>query len=301
MSRSIRSILHMVSPLKHMSPFDVNMAVDAGFDAVVPYTNVTLEEVRGLVQDAMFSRGPGDGARTGVFIAGKKADLALDMLQAAKDAFVPPFAINVFADPAGSFTTGAALVAVVGKTLRDKHGTSLKGKRVVIFGGTGVVAYCAAVLAAGEGAHVTLAGHDGTERVTAIAAGMRQRFEVAVEAVDGSTAEARGAALRGADVALSAGPAGMPIVTAAQLAATPTLALVADVNAVPPAGIEGVAASDNGKPIATGQAVAIGALTIGNVKYKTESGLFRRMLATQKPIRLDFRDAYALAVEIAGS
>ena len=30
-----KHILHMVTPLKHMSPFDVNMAVDAGFDAVL--------------------------------------------------------------------------------------------------------------------------------------------------------------------------------------------------------------------------------------------------------------------------
>ena len=53
-----KHILHMVTPLKHISPFDVNMAVDAGFDAVTPYTNTTLEEVTGLVQDAIFSRPP---------------------------------------------------------------------------------------------------------------------------------------------------------------------------------------------------------------------------------------------------
>ena len=31
-----KNILHMVTPLKHISPFDVNMAVDAGFDASSP-------------------------------------------------------------------------------------------------------------------------------------------------------------------------------------------------------------------------------------------------------------------------
>jgi hypothetical protein len=55
-------ILHMITPLKHMSPFDVNMALDAGFDAAIPYTNVTIEDVAGLVQDAIFSRGP-DGVK----------------------------------------------------------------------------------------------------------------------------------------------------------------------------------------------------------------------------------------------
>ena len=106
-----KNILHMVTPLKHMSPFDVNMAVDAGYDAVIPYTNVTLDEVTGLVQDAIFSRPPKIGVRTGMFIAGKNASLALDMMERAKKAMVPPFVISFFADPAGSFTTAAAMVA----------------------------------------------------------------------------------------------------------------------------------------------------------------------------------------------
>ena len=48
-----KHILHMLTPLPQMSPFDVNMALDAGFDAVIPYTGVTLAEVTGLVQDAI--------------------------------------------------------------------------------------------------------------------------------------------------------------------------------------------------------------------------------------------------------
>ena len=66
-----KHILHMLTPLKHMSPFDVNMALDAGFDAVVPYVGVHLAEVTGLVQDAIFSRPPDAGVDTGIFIAGK--------------------------------------------------------------------------------------------------------------------------------------------------------------------------------------------------------------------------------------
>src|SRR5215211_7891133 len=125
-----KNILHMVTPLKHMSPFDVNMALDAGYDAVVPYTNVTIEEVTGLVQDAIFSRSPKIGARTAMFFAGKNAILALDMLAAAKKALVPPFAISLFADPAGSFTTAAAMVACAEKVLRDKKQRTLKGLKV---------------------------------------------------------------------------------------------------------------------------------------------------------------------------
>src|SRR5450759_3773469 len=87
-----KHILHMLTPLKHMSPFDVNMALDAGYDAVVPYTQVTLSEVQGLVQDAMFSRPPKTGTKTAVFFAGKQAIPALDMLEAARKALVPPAA-----------------------------------------------------------------------------------------------------------------------------------------------------------------------------------------------------------------
>ncbi len=52
-----RSILHMLDPMPHNSPFDINMAMDAGFDVLMPYSNVKLESVHGLVQDAIFSRG----------------------------------------------------------------------------------------------------------------------------------------------------------------------------------------------------------------------------------------------------
>ena len=68
-----KNILHMMTPLAHMSPFDVNMALDAGYDATASYTNVSLDEITGLVQDAMFSRSPRDATRTGVFIGGKDA------------------------------------------------------------------------------------------------------------------------------------------------------------------------------------------------------------------------------------
>ena len=92
-------ILHMLAPQKHMSPFDVNMAADAGYKVIVPYINVELDEVTGLIQDAIFSRPPNYGVRTGFFMGGKDAILALDMLDAAKKAMVPPFECSIFADP----------------------------------------------------------------------------------------------------------------------------------------------------------------------------------------------------------
>src|SRR4051794_31124326 len=200
-----KNILHMVTPLKHMSPFDVNMAADAGYDVVFPYVDVKLDEITGLVQDAIFSRPPKVGARTAMFIAGRNATLALDMLAKAKKALVPPFGISFFADPNGSFTTAAAMVACVEKTLKEKKNLALKGRKVAVFGATGVVGYSAAVIAALEGADVNLVGYDGIKRVSDAAAEIKARFEVEVRSADGSDDAKKAAILADTEIALCAG------------------------------------------------------------------------------------------------
>jgi methylene-tetrahydromethanopterin dehydrogenase len=293
-------ILHMLSPLRHVSPFDVNMALDAGFDAVVPYINVEEREVKGLVQDAIFSRGPKGVKRTAVFIGGKNAILALDMLEEARHAMVPPFAVSVLADPAGSFTTAAAMVACVERTLKAKFGGALRERRTMVFGATGVVGFSAAVIAAQEGARVTLVGYDGTRRVKDLAANARARFDVELEYADGSSDALKVEAIRDAHIVLCAAAAGVQVLGSAQLQQARALQVAADVNAVPPAGVEGVGVQDDGASLAGTGAVGIGALAIGNVKYKVEAGLFRRMIETPKALYLDFRDAYSLARELIG-
>ena len=295
---SMPRILHMVTPLKHMSPFDVNMSLDAGFDAAIPYINVTIDDVKGLVQDAIFSRSPDGVKRTGMFIAGKRAVEALDTMQRAKESMVPPFEMSVFADPAGSFTTAAAMVACAMKALKEKFSTDLKGKSVVIYGGTGVVGFASAVISALEGAKVTLVGYDGPERVRKFAEDINSRFNIDVGYADGSTEAQKTELVRGADVVFSAGPAGRQLLSAAQVKQAKNLKVVTDVNAVPPAGVEGVEVNDKSKPIPGTNAVAIGALAVGNVKYKTEAGLFKQMIDSDKPVYLDFRDAYTLAKKI---
>ncbi|MGB3416400.1 MAG: NAD(P)-dependent methylenetetrahydromethanopterin dehydrogenase [Mesorhizobium sp.] len=293
-----KNILHMLTPLRQMSPFDVNMALDAGFDAVVPYVGVEASEITGLVQDAIFSRPPDAGPSTGVFLAGKDALLALDMLETAKKAMVPPFQLSVFADPAGSFTTAAAMVAKVEKALQNHFQRSLKDTRVAVFGGTGVVGFCTAVIAAREGARVTLAGHDGKERVARIAAGIEQRFKVKVAAADGSSDAAKREIVEANDVVLACAKAGVQVLSARQLAGSGLL-VAADVNAVPPAGVEGLAVNANATPLDATKGVGIGALAIGNVKYKVQAGLFRKMIESEKTVTFDFQDAFSLAREIA--
>jgi methylene-tetrahydromethanopterin dehydrogenase len=292
-------ILHMITPLKHMSPFDVNMALDAGFDTAIPYTSVTLDDVTGLVQDAIFSRGPEGVKRTGMFIGGKRAIEALDMMKRAKAAMVPPFEISVFADPAGSFTTAAAMVACVKVALKEKFSTELTGKRIAIFGGTGVVGFASGVIAAIDGAHATLIGYDGPDRVRKLAEEANARFSVNIGYADGSTEEQKEELVRGADIIFAAGPAGKRLITLDQMKQAKHLPVVTDVNAVPPSGVEGVGVNDNATPIPGVNAVGIGALAVGNIKYKTEAGLFKEMIETEKPIYLDFREAYTLAQKLA--
>ena len=294
-----KAILHMLSTLKHMSPFDVNMAIDAGFDVTVPYTNVTLDEVTALVQDAMFSRAPSACLRTGIFFAGRDAVLALDMLEEAKKALLKPFEVSLFADPYGSFTTAGAMVACVEKVLREKKQRDLKGSKIVIYGATGVVGYCSAVIAALEGAEVTVAGYSGLERVSKLAEEMGQRFNIKVTPADGSSSDQVRALLLQHEIALCAARAGVQVLSKSDLEAAKNLLIAADVNAVPPLGVEGCGLHDMGVTISSHGALGIGALAIGNVKYGTESGLFKQMVTAEKPLCLDFCHAFALARQLA--
>lgn len=290
----IAPILHIVSPLHHVSPFDVNMAVDAGYATILPYSGVKLEEMVDLTQDMMFSRPPSHAAQTGLFIGGKDAGLALDMAKEARSALFPPFQISIFVDPAGSFTTAAAMIAEVEKKLKAKRPDGLKGAIVQVYGATGVVGGIAGVIAAQAGADVTLVSHRDVETVQLKAADFRVRFGVELKAASARTDEEKRALLPQADVVLACGKAGVQILTAEHLGAAERLAVAADVNAVPPSGIAGVEAQDDGKPFA-GQAVGIGALTIGHLKYRVQHELLKRMRSTTSALTIGFEDAFSLA------
>ena len=288
-------ILHMLSPQKHMSPFDVNMAADAGYKVIVPYINVTQEEVTALVQDAIFSRPPQDGVRTGFFIGGKDALLALDMLDVAKKAMVPPFQVSVFADPAGSFTTAAAMVACVERVLKNKFGRTLKGAKIAVFGATGVVGFASSIIAALEGAQVQLVAHRGVDRVIKSAAISKERFGVDLLPVNGESDEQKREIIANAEIIFAAAAAGVRVVSAEHKMLAKNLLIAADVNAVPPPGVDGMDLFMDGAPLPGCQALGIGPLAIGDIKYKTESGLFKRMIASKEPLHLDFRDAFQFA------
>jgi methylene-tetrahydromethanopterin dehydrogenase len=290
-------ILHMLTPSRNVSPFDVNMAYDAGYDAVVPYTDVTLDQIQALTQDAIFSRGPSGIKRTGIFIGGREIGMAADMLDAARNAMVPPFELSVFADPSGAFTTAAALVACAEAQLKQKFQTDLKDKNVLVLGGTGPVGAAAAVLASGAGAKVMIASHSSGNRARMTSEVCNARYGAATRPVEAGSSQQKEALIETVEVVLATAKAGIQVLSGRELAMAKRLLVVGDVNAVPPAGIEGVGVMDKGAPLeaSSGQAVGIGALAVGDLKYRVQRGLFEAMLDTQKPIYLDFRDAFALA------
>ena len=290
-----KSILHFVTPLKHVSPFDVNMATDAGFDVIAPYTDVDLKEVAGLVQDAIFSRAPQDGRHTALLIGGRDPLLALDMLEAATRAMVPPhFTISVMADPSGAFTTAAGMVAVIEHHLGGS-GRTLEGLQVAVFGGTGPVGRIAALIAARAGAKVTLVGYDGLQRVTATCDQFGERFGVAMRPADGSDDARKQAIVESAEILLAAGRAGTEILSSGLMARATRLIAALDVNAVPPSGIAGIDAFANGSPLPGTAAVGFGALAVGNVKFETEHELLAAMrdAAPRRVIGVD--EAFATA------
>lgn len=288
-------ILHFLSTQAFASPFDVNMAVDAGFKVVIPHTNAGLEHTTGLVQDAIFSRPVEAGCRTGLFIGGKDSLLALDMLAAAQAALVPPFQLSAFADPGGSFTTAAAMVALVEDTFRARTGRTLEGANVVVFGATGVVGFASSIIAAQCGANVTMTSHIGVDALEPFVRAGRERFGVALQSMAAARGSDKVDVLADADVALCAAAAGVRVLTEDQLDASHSLSVVADVNAVPPSGIEGVQLFDRGRLLDGSNIASVGPLAIGDIKYKTQAALFRSMLSSRDTLMLDFTHAFAKA------
>ncbi len=293
-----QKMLYILNPGDNISPFDVSMAADAGFNHIIPFPHVQPENVIGMVQDAIFARPPKRFNDTCMFIGGRDVHLAADMFEHAKKAMVGPFQVGVFADPNGAYTTSASVLALIQKSLEDRHKTSLKGKKVAIFG-TGPVGLCTAVLAAKEGATTLLCAltADDDEHV---AERFCDRYQVSVEWVTALTSEEKIAALNDVDVVICVAKAGVRILEQKELDSVSNLLVVADTNAVPPSGVIGVDMQDLNTPIeyAGGTFSGIGPLAIGNIKSQTELGLFKYVQESEKAALIDFPEAYDFSLSI---
>lgn len=292
------SILHLLTSAKNVSPFDVNMAYDAGYDKIMPYTNVALSEVAGLSQDAIFSRSLSGVKREAIFIGGRDIDIAVQMLDTAKQAMFAPFECSIFADPSGAFTTAAAMIAKVECHLKKKFNEDLMGKILTVFGATGPVGACAAIIAAQQGAIVQLAAHRSIAEASEKVDIWNLKYQINIQVVDGTSEAAKQKILANSDIVICAAAAGVQVISQAYLQSAKQLKVLADVNAVPPLGVQGVAVDSDGLPIENSRAYGIGALAIGQLKYRTQHQLLKQMLAAEKPQVLDFMSAFKLAREL---
>ena len=270
--------------------FDNVVAYDGGADHVTAYGGVSAATVGGLVEGAIFTRGPKDKKNTALFIGGGNMPAGQALLDAVRGKFFGNFRVSVMFDCNGSNTTAAAAVAWLA------HGRSLRSKRAVVLAGTGPVGQRAAALLASEGATVAITGRK-LDVVAAAAASIKSRFGVEVEPLAAATLEERGRAIDGAQVVLATGAAGITLLQAAEWQAHPALELIADANASPPAGIEGIAAADRG--VERHGKIVFGALGFGALKLALHRACIAQLF-TRNDLLLDAEEIYALAKDMVG-
>ncbi len=282
---------------KKASPFDICMAYDAGYNAVIPYENVTPEDGKRIVQDAIFSRGPKAVKHTCFFIGGKNAEKAEEVFEVVKDAMFPPFKTSIIVDPGGAYTTAAAMVAKVEDALVSHKLGDIKDKTCAVLG-TGAVGQIAAVLLAKLGCTVMIASlnpnrTDGKEYAESIARLLSSRYGVKVKGVFAPTGAEKLEILKKADVIFCAGTRGVRVIEKEALKELKLVKVLVDINAIPPFGVEGIKLKDDMKEIAPG-IFAIGALTVGDLKHKLEKEILRESRTNGKEIY-----NYNLALQLA--
>jgi methylene-tetrahydromethanopterin dehydrogenase len=269
------------------SPFDICMAYDAGYNAVIPYENIIPEDVKSIVLDALLSRGPKAVKHTCFLIGGKNAERAEQVFEAMKDAMFPPFKASIIVDPAGAYTTAAAMVAKAEYALETSKLGELKTKTVAILG-TGSVGQIAAVLLAKMGCNVTIASInpkrvDGKEHAEGIAKLLAKDHGVQVEGIFAPTPASKIEIIKKADVVMCAGVMGVRIIDKEMLNEVKTMKVLIDINAVPPFGVEGIELKDDMREMLPG-IFTIGALTVGDLKHKLEKEILRDALANGKDV-----------------
>ena len=264
----MRKLLLQLDSSPHPSVFDRVVAYDGGADEVMSYGGVTVDAVRDLVHGAIFTRGPKDLRHTAIFIGGTDMAQGERLLAAVRAAFFGPFTVSVMLDSNGSNTTAVAAVA---KLLSVTGGAA--GQRAVITAGTGPVGIRAAGLLAKAGADVTITTRGPLN--APLLEGIRQRFGGSVREVLMPDSSHAASVLDGATMVLNAGPAGVRLVPREAWAGRAGLRAAADLNAVPPLGIDGIEVTDNA--VEREGITVFGALGVGKLKMKIHQACIARL------------------------
>jgi methylenetetrahydrofolate/methylenetetrahydromethanopterin dehydrogenase (NADP+) len=285
----MKKLLFLLDTDPFTSVFDTVVAYDGGADRVAGYAGVTPDNVGPLVDGTIFTRGGKDKQNTAIFVGGGDMTKGEALFAAVQKKFFGPFRVSAMLDSNGSNTTAAAGVALLAKAEK------LKGKKAVVLAGTGPVGMRAAAFFGQEGADVAITSRQQA-RADKAAKAIEQRFGVKVKPVEAVDDAARAKAVKDADIVFAAGAIGVQLLKAADWQDNPKIELLADVNAQPPLGIEGVEATDKAKDRAG--KLAFGALGIGGLKLKLHRGCIGKLFESSDGV-LDAEQIYALAKEMA--
>lgn len=281
----MRKILIQLDTDKHASSFDRVVAVDAGVDEVFAYHGVTVEDVEALVHGAIFTRKQQDLSHTAIFVGGRNVTHAEELLAAVQKAFFGPFRVSVLLDASGANTTAAAAV------LAARAHLNLAETSALVLAGTGPVGQRVAYLLAREGAAVWL-GSRTIERARDAADRIKESIENArvFPIAMANDHELRDHPER-FKLVVAAGAAGTRLLHRAQLEAQSSLAVLIDLNAVPPSGIEGVGPTDFARE--EGGRFHYGAIGVGGMKMKIHRAAVARLF-TANNLVLDAAQVYDL-------
>ena len=282
-----RKLLIQLDSDPQPSVFDQVVAYDAGADVVLAYGGVTPEMVRDKVHGAIFTRGPKDLHCTAIFIGGSNVGLGERLLAEVRKQMLPQFGlrVSVLLDANGANTTAAAAVRAAARNLE------LGSIKALVLGGTGPVGQRAALLLARQGAHVRL-GSRQAAKAAAVAENICIKIPNAkLEPVAADPSGDLASALADCTLVIAAGAAGVLLLPRAVRQASRTLRVMIDLNAVPPAGIEGVGIADKGTE--RDGVLAYGAIGVGDLKMKIHKAAMARLFERNDQV-LDAEEVYAL-------
>ena len=122
----MKKILIQLDTDQHPSAFDAIAAYDADVDVVLGFGAITADNLAGIVQGAIFPRGPDGLANTAFWVGGSKVRDGEAVFAAAQKLFFKPFNASIMLDSDGSNTTAAAAVALV------RGAVTLKGTKAAM-------------------------------------------------------------------------------------------------------------------------------------------------------------------------
>ena len=273
------------------SVFDRVVAVDAGVMQLFSYGGVTPQNAVPLVHGCIFTRGPKDLHRTAIFVGGSDVTAGEAVMVEVKTALIPQYglSVSVMLDSNGSNTTAAAAVRAAGRHI------DLSSARSLVLGGTGPVGQRVARLLAKQGGLVRI-GSRQRDRAEATCRAIREHVPGAqVEAVAVGTSSDGPRALAGCNLVVAAGAAGALLLPKKVRETARELRVAIDLNAVPPAGIEGVDVADRGKE--RDDIVCYGAIGVGDTKMKAHKAAIFKLFESNTAA-LDIEEVYEIALRL---